>query len=238
MGSAIRASWRAWPRAVLSGLGLALALAGPGRADDADLCIAAAEDAQRLSGVPFDVLLAIALTETGRGGRPWPWTVNLEGQGHWFATRAEATAFAESALAQGRTSFDIGCFQVNWRWHGENFVSVAQAFDPLANASYAASFLKTLQAETGGWSEAAGAYHSRTPEHAGRYRVAFDGHRAAVQSGRVGGSGGGSGGGFGLGEGAVALASAEAPVPRVNAFPLLRGGGGGPRLGSLVPLGG
>jgi len=208
--------------------GLAACLAGgpatQAHADDADLCLAAAEDAQRLSGVPLDVLLAIALTETGRGGRPWPWTVNLEGEGHWFATRGEATAFAEDALAQGRASFDVGCFQVNWRWHGENFVSVAQAFDPLANASYAARFLGELQAEKGGWSEAAGAYHSRTPEVAGRYRAAFDANRVAVQAGGDPAS--------------LALASAEAPPPRVNAFPLLRGSGGGPRLGSLVPLGG
>lgn len=236
MGSAIRAALRAALRAWLRGLGLAAALAGPAWADDADLCVAAAEDAQRLSGVPLDVLLAISITEAGRGGRPWPWTVNLEGEGHWFATRAEATAFAENALAQGRTGFDVGCLQVNWRRHGESFVSVAQAFDPLANASYAARVLKDLQAEAGGWSEAAGAYRSRTPEHAGRYRAAFDAHRAAVQAGTAGGFG--DSGEGNLGEGPVALASAEPPAPRVNAFPLLRGSGGGPRLGSLVPLGG
>ena len=137
--------------------------AAPAQADESDLCVAAAQDAERLSGVPLDVLLAVSLTETGQGGRPWPWTVNLEGEGHRFATRDEATAFAEAALAAGRDSFDVGCFQLNWRWHGDKFVSVAQAFDPLANASYAAAFLRDLGAELGDWSVAAGAYHSRTP---------------------------------------------------------------------------
>jgi hypothetical protein len=215
---------------------LVLLLAGPLRADDAALCEWAAQDAARLSGVPAPVLLAVSLTETGRGqpARPWPWTVNLEGEGHWFPTRAEAEAFAESARAQGRTSFDVGCFQLNWRWHGENFTSVAQMFDPLANASYAAGFLRTLRAEGGGWSEAAGAYHSRTPGHAARYRARFDDHLARL---------GGEGGALRLAEAAPpaappAASPAAGGSPRANSYPLFQPGAAAPRLGSLVPLDG
>lgn len=211
----------------IAALLLAALPAGPARGDDAALCEQAAQDAARLSGVPATVLLALSLTETGRGrpARPWPWTVNLEGEGHWFATRAEAEAFAESALAQGRTGFDIGCFQLNWHWHGENFVSVAQMFDPLANASYAAGFLRSLRSDGASWSEAAGAYHSRTPDLAALYRARFDAHLAALG-----------------GEGAVlrlaGAAEAGGGVPRVNSYPLLQAGTGAPRLGSLVPLDG
>lgn len=197
----------------------------------------------RLSGVPLSVLLAITLTETGRGeggvsSRPWPWTVNVAGEGHWFATREEATAFAAARLEAGETSFDVGCFQLNWRWHGENFVSVEQMFDPLANASYAAGYLKTQAAETGDWSLAAGAYHSGTPEFAARYRAIFDGHRtAAVAAGVDEGSAGGRLAGT-LALSGTQLAQARDPAtPRVNTYPLLRSPAGAPVLGSLVPLG-
>jgi hypothetical protein len=124
------------------------------------------------------VLEAIALTESGRSveGRlqPWPWTVNTGDEGHWFPDRATATAFAEDLLRAGRTSFDVGCFQINYRWHGAAFASVAAMFDPGDNARHAARFLADLAREGGDWSVAAGAYHSRTPALAERYRTRFD----------------------------------------------------------------
>ncbi len=43
---------------------VALACAGPLAADPSDLCIAVAQDAARLSGVPLSVLIAITQTET------------------------------------------------------------------------------------------------------------------------------------------------------------------------------
>jgi hypothetical protein len=146
--------------------------------DPADLCRAAVASAAAETGVPRDVLLAISLTETGRGqgGRlqPWPWTVNAAGVGHWFPDRASAMRFAEAELAAGRTSFDVGCFQINVRWHGEAFASLDAMFDPSTNAGYAARFLSDLAREGGGWSAAAGAYHSRTAALAERYRTRFD----------------------------------------------------------------
>ena len=124
------------------------------------------------------MLHAISLTETGRaqGGRlrPWPWAINREGQGYWFGSRDEALAFAKASVAAGRTSFDVGCFQINYFWHGRNFPSLEAMFDPETGADYAASFLKALYQERGDWSAAAGAYHSQLPERAGVYRTRFD----------------------------------------------------------------
>jgi len=151
-------------------------------ADPADLCLAASAKAAERAGVPEDVLLAISLTETGRdtgnGLAPWPWAINAGGEGHWFPDRASAVAFAEELRAAGRTNFDVGCLQLNLRWHGEAFESIDAMFDPDANARYAARFLSDLAREGGGWSVAAGAYHSRTAEHAERYRNRFDAIRA------------------------------------------------------------
>jgi hypothetical protein len=138
----------------------------------------AADSAADRAGVPRAVMRALTLTETGRnrGGRlqPWPWTVNMEGAGHWFDSRAEALAYVRREQARGAESFDVGCFQINHRWHGEHFASLESMFDPMVNATYAAGFIRELFEETGNWSEAAGYYHSRTPEFYHRYRARFD----------------------------------------------------------------
>ena len=144
----------------------------------AEVCEWAAQQAAQESGVPMDILGALTLTETGRRleglVRPWAWSANSEGEGTWFDDPASAIAFAEDRVAQGRTNLDIGCFQLNYRWHGENFSSVAQMFDPLENARYAARFVSQLHAEMGDWRAAAGAFHSRTPAYAQRYLTRFD----------------------------------------------------------------
>lgn len=168
-----------------------LLLQGPAFAagDPADQPAAACEWAAMTAaaemGVPPDILGALTLTETGRrrGGivRPWAWSVNAEGAGSWFDDPAEALAFAQDRIDQGRPNMDIGCFQLNYRWHGENFPSVVEMFDPLENARYAARFVRDLHAETGDWRRAAGAFHSRTAVHANRYLARFDDLRATLK---------------------------------------------------------
>ncbi|HET9068438.1 MAG TPA: lytic transglycosylase domain-containing protein [Amaricoccus sp.] len=174
-----------WPVAALA---LAFALAAAGARAEPAAAITAEQGAQiceraivagaRRAGLPEEVLHAISLTETGRvqGGRlrPYPWAINREGKGFWFGSREEALAFARASLAAGRRSFDVGCFQINYHWHGANFASLEAMFDPDTGADYAARFLKSLHAERGNWSAAAGAYHSQTPARANVYRARFD----------------------------------------------------------------
>ena len=190
-------------------------------------------------GVPLSVLTAISLNETGRknGGafRAWPWTVNLEGKGYWFGSREEALDFARKSYERGARSFDTGCFQINYRWHGEHFRSIEEMFDPLANALYAARFLRTLYAEKGSWDGAAGAYHSRTPEFAARYAARFSRFREKL-------AGAEPGDGADIPEIPDIVLAANGGVPtatdavaRVNAYPLLQSGAGA-SLGSLVPI--
>lgn len=168
---------------------LAAILLSPGPAEAARLpesrvCDGAAETAARRHGVPLDVMLAITRTETGRQGErglePWPWTVNMEGQGVWFDTEEEALSYVFTHFKRGARSFDVGCFQINYKWHGTAFRSINEMFDPFANANYAAAFLASLFEELGSWTEAAGAYHSRTPEFADRYAARFERIRERV----------------------------------------------------------
>ncbi len=145
---------------------------------EAELCNAAAISAANNAAIPPNVLRALTLVETGRNRSgsfdPWPWTVNMEGKGYWFDTRAEALDFVTRSHAAGARSFDVGCFQVNHRWHGQAFTSFDQMFEPLDNATYAAKFMTSLYKEGGSWSWASGAYHSRTVSLATKYRARFD----------------------------------------------------------------
>lgn len=127
-------------------------------------------------GVPERLLLAITRVETGRAGAsgvvaPWPWTVNAGGEGHWFASARAAADFVRSAVARGEAQVDVGCFQLNTGWHGRAFASADQMIEPSRNARYAARFLANLHAEFGTWTQAAAAFHSRTP-HLGRTYLA------------------------------------------------------------------
>ena len=87
---------------------------------------------------------------------PWPWTVNAEGQGFFYDTKAEAVAAVRAMQARGIRSIDVGCGQINLMHHPDAFPSLEVAFDPQANAAYAARFLKELFAQTGDWNKATG----------------------------------------------------------------------------------
>ncbi len=191
----------------------------------ADQCRRAAEEAARKTGVPLQVLLALTLTETGRsqGGalQPWPWALNEGGNGQWFATKDEALTYLSEAVASGVGNIDVGCFQLNYHWHGAAFATLDQMMDPKANALYAARLVAGHATETGDWVTAAGAYHSATPAKAETYLARFRPIYASL----------GPADGFALPD----PPDDPAAEPRANSFPLLLAGQSG-SAGSLVPL--
>ena len=131
-------------------------------------------------------------------------------------------ALLEYALAQiskGETRFDVGCFQLNYRWHGESFASLDEMISPKSNALYAAKFLKSLYAEFGDWTEAAGAYHSRTEVLAATYKSKLAQHYDPDQKQLQ----------------APVSENREPVVKRPNSYPLLQAATLKPHLGSLVP---
>ncbi|WP_424135066.1 lytic transglycosylase domain-containing protein [Roseomonas chloroacetimidivorans] len=152
--------------------GIALAQATP-----VAMCRAAIAAAEREYGLPTGLLAAIGRVESGRRdpetgeAGSWPWTMNAEGTGKFFPTKAEAVAAVGQLRAGGMRLIDVGCMQINLHHHPDAFASLEQAFDPLANARYAARFLKELQAASGDWMVAAGHYHSQTPGRAETYRA-------------------------------------------------------------------
>jgi soluble lytic murein transglycosylase-like protein len=149
------------------------AAALPPPASMCDPAIAAAEQAFHL---PPHLLEAMGRVESGRPDaatghlEPWPWTINAEGQGAFFATKAQAIAAVRALQASGVRSIDVGCLQVNLMYHPTAFSSLDQAFDPRANAMFAARFLTALRGAAPGWMGAIAAYHSQTALRGDDYR--------------------------------------------------------------------
>ena len=141
------------------------------------LCRAAIAQAEREHGLPPRLLAAIGRVESGRRDpqtgttHPWPWAINAEGRGSFFPDKAAAIAAVRVLQADGVRSIDVGCLQINLRHHPQAFSSLEEAFDPAANARYAARFMAELQATRGDWLQAAGNYHSQTPSFAEPYRA-------------------------------------------------------------------
>jgi hypothetical protein len=102
--------------------------------------------------------------------RPWPWVIDADGVGQFFATKAQAVAAVAALQAQGVHSIDVGCMQVNLMHHADAFTSLDQAFDPFANTAFAARFLNVLYNRTGSWPKSIAAYHSDTPLFADEYQ--------------------------------------------------------------------
>lgn len=193
---------------------LACLLLLPAPALAANICDSAALMAAAETGVPPALMQAITRVETGRDGEPWPWTLNINGKGHFFDSSSEAVDAAEAAIANGATQVDIGCFQLNLQWHGARFDTLTDMIEPHANAFYAAQFLLSLHAETGDWRQAAAAYHSRTPARGEAYVGKIEAAHAAMAPGAPTAQG----------------TRPDAP----NRFPLLMAGATG-GAGSLVP---
>ena len=167
-----------WSSVLFVSLGL-LVIARPAFPDEsgsAEVCQAAGTAAERTHGVPPGMLVAIGRVESGRRhpqtGRvsPWPWTINAAGNGRMFDRSEDVIDATQRLKNQGLQSIDVGCFQVNLQHHPNAFRDLAEAFNPRANANYAARFLVSLKAKLKTWEEAIAAYHSSTPELGAPYR--------------------------------------------------------------------
>ncbi|MEP3511061.1 MAG: lytic transglycosylase domain-containing protein [Lentilitoribacter sp.] len=185
------------------------------------LCDRAAVVAANAIGIPIKILKAVGRTESGISvdGQfvPWPWTVNVEGQGVRLSSRQEASLHIKDMRDRGKKNIDIGCFQINHRWHSSNFSSVDDMLNPISNARYSAEFLKELYVEYGDWMKAVGAYHSKNREFSERYLTKFKPILKNMEQS--------------TGENRNYAEGSRAP----NAFPLLKGSSESGNKGSLFP---
>jgi hypothetical protein len=108
-----------------------------------EFCMVALRQAERRYHLPPRLLISIARSESGRAiesdVRPWPWTINADGSGLFLGSNADAISWVENQ-ASDHTFVDVGCMQIDLHYHREAFASIEEAFDPTANADYAARF--------------------------------------------------------------------------------------------------
>ena len=163
-----RAPARTGRRGAPIGAALLCGVLAAGAADPASSpCAAAAQGAERALNIPRNLLGSIAAVESA--GRPW--SVNVDGAGRSFDTKQDAIDFVRRAGGSGAHFIDVGCFQIDLFYHRAAFADLDEAFDPGANANYAAHFLSSLRSGEGdGWAQAVADYHSRDPALGDGYR--------------------------------------------------------------------
>ncbi len=134
------------------------------------VCLDTAARVNAAEGLPAHMLGSIAITESGRlhpdtkAKVAWPWTVTSGGEGQYFPTKAAAIAEVKRLKRAGVENIDVGCMQINLKYHRDAFPNLEAAFDPETNVRYAANFLKDLREDTDSWAEAVRRYHSKDPE--------------------------------------------------------------------------
>ncbi|MBB3562955.1 soluble lytic murein transglycosylase-like protein [Rhizobium sp. BK512] len=111
-------------------------------------------------GIPEGILYSVGLTETGRKGSLYPYAMNVEGKALFPASEQAALRQFDTASRDGAKLIDIGCMQINHYFHGENFSSVEDMFDPHRNVEYAAKFLRNLHDRHETWTMAVARYHA------------------------------------------------------------------------------
>ena len=154
-----------------------------GAGDEARLCQKAIRGAEKMMGIPDHLLLAVALTESGKLVKDrqkiqekgkllsaWPWTVMAESRGRYLPNQQAAIAEVKALQGRGIRNIDVGCMQINLGYHGHAFSNLNEAFDPTNNVAYAAAFLTRLRKERHSWTNAVGYYHSSTPERMRYYK--------------------------------------------------------------------
>ena len=135
------------------------AILPPVPADDYGACQQAISVTEHAAKLPPKLMAAIGIVETGRinphGGTvsAWPWTINVAGAGHFFGSKDEAISAVQTAQAAGVQSIDVGCMQINLLHHPHAFATLEDAFDPVSNVKYAASFLNQLYHQTETWAQ-------------------------------------------------------------------------------------
>lgn len=111
-------------------------------------------------GIPEGILYSVGLTETGRKGSLYPYALNIEGKPFFPPSEQDALRQFDVARRSGAKLIDIGCMQINQFYHGENFRSTEEMFDPRRNVEYAAKFLRNLHDRHETWTMAVARYHA------------------------------------------------------------------------------
>ena len=131
-------------------------------------CEKVIETIEDLTDIPKNLLLSIGKSESGRILKNnkhviWPWTVNHAGKSLFFDTKKQMQKYVLKHVELNDYNIDVGCMQINLKWHKNNFKKISDMFAIEPNVSYAASFLLQLKNKHGSWDKAIKHYHSSDP---------------------------------------------------------------------------
>ncbi len=139
-------------------------------------CLEIIKRAEDHFNIPKGILWAIAYHESKKKHSyhkglliVWPWTVSINGKGYHFSNKKQAVKFTESLVNKGVKNIDIGCMQINLKYHSKAFKSISHAFTPYDNINYGAQFLVQKYKQSGSWKKAIGHYHSTDNNKASNY---------------------------------------------------------------------
>lgn len=125
-----------------------------------NICDANMINASKMYIVPLPILYAVSMTEAGLKQTIQPYALNIDGNSIFPQTKNEALKQIDLAKQRGAKYIDVGCMQINLKYHGKHFKSVNDMLDPTININYAAKFLKNLYERQGSWTIAVARYHT------------------------------------------------------------------------------
>jgi hypothetical protein len=137
-------------------------------------CQALANEIEIKKKLPENILASISMVESGRLMKngsmlAWPWSLNHAGKSIFFDNKNQAIEYLKSNITEKIKNIDVGCMQVNVKWHYKNFNSFEEMIDPVKNIQYAAIFLLELKQRYGTWEKAIKHYHSSKSEFNTKY---------------------------------------------------------------------
>ena len=139
------------------------------------LCENTIKSVELQTDIPKGLLLGIGKAEAIRKFNNkyiiWPWTINHAGKSLFFDNKEQMKNYVFKNLKRKDFNIDVGCMQINIKWHKNNFKKISDMFEVNPNISYAASFLKQLKNKHGSWDKAIKHYHSSDPKKNNPYLI-------------------------------------------------------------------
>lgn len=141
-----------------------------------EMCSFAISNVEKAHQIKDNLMQTIASVESGRYVSEikkrvaWPWSVHAQGKGYYYESKEEAIEAVKSMQNKGIKNIDVGCMQINLKYHGSAFSSLEDAFDPTKNVTYSAKFLKKLYKRNHSWEKTAMQYHSKNITKGTRYK--------------------------------------------------------------------
>ena len=136
-----------------------------------DNCNYLTEKYGKIYNLPNKLLTSIALVESGikkNEFKSWPWTLNVSGKSMYFDNKLETLEYLQSNINL-KKSIDVGCMQINTKYHLKNFKDLSHLVEPEENVKYAAIYLLKLYKKYKSWNEAVSRNHSSIPKRKKNY---------------------------------------------------------------------